>query len=288
MNLNKPNYQGNNLLTIQKYLDETKDKFENSSIKSARLDSLLILEHVCNKPRSWLLAHQDQQISAANAKQLHDLVSRRLLREPVAYIVGHCEFFGLELNASSSTLIPRPETEDLVAAVIAESPHNADLLEVGTGSGAIALAVRTNRPDIQIVATDSSVEAIKIAKTNAANHSIDDIEFKISNLMDDIDGLYDVIVANLPYLDESSFSHHYEISFEPKTALYSTDGGLSHYKRLIEQISAKDQLTDGGIAIIELEPSQRDSLIRFAVEHGFTEIKKTSFNKFTLLLKYNK
>ena len=288
MNLNKPNYQGSNLLTIQEYLDETKSKFENSGIKSARLDSLILLEYVCEKPRSWLLAHQDHQIPATEAKRLQALLKRRMLREPIAYIVGHSDFFGLELNVSNSTLIPRPETEDLVVAVMSESPVEAKLLEIGTGSGAIALAVRTNRPDIRIVASDFSAKVIEIAQANAAKHSIDDIVFRISNLMDDIDGLYDVIVANLPYLDFNTFNHQHEISYEPKTALYSADAGLSHYKKLIKQISIKEQLIDGGKIIIELEPNQRDGLIQFANGFGFKELKKPNLNKFTLVLQKKK
>ena len=236
-------------------------------IESARLDMLLLLEHTLGKNRSWILARQNEyNLTPAQLEQLEISLNRRLSNEPIAYIVGHCEFYGLNLIVDKNTLIPRPETEDMVNLALKSAPQNGKLHDLGTGSGAVAIAIKYNRSDLRVSASDISSAALKVAKANINNYSSGDIGLYTADLMDDINEKFDLITANLPYIPSGRSFKNSPVAHEPERALYSGNDGLDHYKKLFTLINL--QLNPGGLLIIEAEPDQHQALIRLARQNG--------------------
>lgn len=238
----------------------------SSALESARkqipyLDALLLMEHSLNIDRAHLMAHLDKALSAAQAAKFKRLVVRRFKGEPVAYILGKKEFYGLELRVTPDVLIPRPETEDLVEFAIKDAQEAEKLLDVGTGSGAIAIAVAKTRPDLEITASDISAAALKVAKYNATRHSVN-IKFIRSNLFLAIKKMgFDLVVANLPYVrDKAALSP--EGMQEPAQALRGGNDGLGIYRRFFAEVC--DYLSPNGYVIIEAEPAQHNELIKIA------------------------
>jgi release factor glutamine methyltransferase len=274
----------NTLKTVQNYLQNMTDMFESNGINSARLDALLLLERAIGRPRSWLLAHMEYPCNLEQQSLLTNYIARRLAHEPVAYITGSCEFYGLKLEVNKHTLIPRPETEDLVTVAIATLLPGKRFHDVGTGSGAIALAVRSKRQDVEVSASDISLQALEVAKRNAEKYSMNDIAFTVSDLMDDIDTTFDVIAANLPYVNIDEVQHSKDLSYEPYNALFSHEHGLSHYRRLINQINHHGHLTSGGSLVLEAEPIQHAALIEHALHNGLTPVQNGTTNQFILQL----
>jgi len=274
-------------LTISDSLKTMTAALQAAGSRSARLDSLILLEYVLRRPRANLLAHATHDyVTVAQAQKLEDLIARRLQGQPIAYIIGSVEFYGMNFIVNPAVLIPRPETESLVSYVIEFAPPGSQVLDIGTGSGAIAIAVQKQRPDLRITAADISTEALMLARQNAVKYSIDDISFIHSDLTDDIDGQFDVIVANLPYIDlDESVDRGAE--HEPALALFSNEGGLGHYKRLITA-SAGSVLKRHGLLVLEASPHQHSALIEFARKHGFKTAVARNFESSPLLLTFQK
>ena len=230
--------------------------------------------------RSWLAAHGEDEISEDLATLANEMAARRAGGEPLAYIFGFKEFYRRKFKVSPEVLIPRPETEGLIELVrgldLSEKPK---FLEIGTGSGCIAVTLAAEFPWAKVVATDMSTEALEIARENNAVLRAG-VEFcrgdLLEDLPDDVDG-FDVLVANLPYVDEGwEWLDKRTLNFEPELALYAGDGGLALYKKLILQMKARGE----GFAkyiVFEADPCQHEALIQFAGEQGFSLVKEEGF-----------
>lgn len=230
--------------------------------------------------RSWLAAHGEDEISEDLAILANEMVARRASGEPLAYLFGFKEFYGRKFKVSPEVLIPRPETEGLIELVrgldLSEKPK---FLEIGTGSGCIAVTLAAEFPRAKVVATDVSTEVLGIARENNAVLGAG-VEFLRGDLLEDLSddaGGFDVLVSNLPYVDEGwEWLDKRTLDFEPKLALYAEDGGLALYKKLILQMKARGE----GFAkyiVFEADPCQHEALIQFAGEQGFSLVKAEGF-----------
>lgn len=235
---------------------------------SARLDAEVLLCHTTSLTRAHCHTHPDNEVLAEHVQHYLKLIDRRSKQEPVAYIVGYKEFYGLDFIVDSSVLIPRPETELLVEAGLAElsrQGRNAKFLDLGTGSACIAVAIAKQLSTAGHVALDFSRKALEIAKVNAAKHAVQDqIDFRLSNWFAAIKSneQFSLLVANPPYIDLEDTDVSPETKFEPKTALFAQDSGLSDIKSLITD--SPKYLAAGGLLLIEIGYKQGDTLVTFA------------------------
>lgn len=261
-------------MTIFDWISNTSQQLSDAKIDSARLDAELILANALSKPREWLLAHDDEEVTPETLKQIRDDIIRRLNHEPLAYILGKKEFYGRELIVTSDVLIPRPETEQLieVTKIVSEKP-SLNILDIGTGSGALAITLALEIPDAHVTASDISDTALKIARQNATKLNAK-IDFLKSYLLDNINEKFDIIVANLPYVDKN-WQISPETNHEPEIALFADDGGLDLIKKLIQQ--APKNLTENGFLILEMDPRQTSVATKFAEKYGFVAHKKLPF-----------
>jgi release factor glutamine methyltransferase len=232
---------------------------------NAHRDAELLLLHTLQIPRTTLIAYPNRELTTEEEVLYESHLARRLKNEPIQYITGQQEFYGLPFKVTPSVLIPRPETEHLVEAVLARLPHDRSLriVDVGTGSGAIATALAVHLPEAQITAIDISREALNIARINAeANAVADRISFLQSDLLAVVinEAPFDAIVSNPPYIPEiHSPTLHPEIrDHEPHTALFSGPQGLDIYRRLIPQAHAL--LRPDGLIALEIGHGQREAL----------------------------
>ena len=232
----------------------------------AQRDAVLLLLHLLGIPRSTLHADPQRLLTPDQQAAYESLILRRLTNEPIQYITGEQEFYGLALRVTPAVLIPRPETEHLVESVLAQLDPNASLqiVDVGTGSGAIAIALAHHLPQSNIIAIDNSPAALEIASANAARHHLTSrIRFVESNLLGALapcEGTFDAIVSNPPYVaigDRESL-HPQVRDFEPETALFTGRGGLNIYRRLIPQ--AFSALKASGLIALEIGQGQRDAV----------------------------
>jgi len=234
-------------MTIKSALEAASIKLDKKRISSARLDAEVLMSFVLNKPRVWLLAYSEKTLKPAEQKLYSTLISRRARYEPVAYLVGSKEFYGLPIKVNGNALIPRPETEQLVDEAIAyfkgSRGSKTPILDVGTGSGSIALALAKSLPQATIAALDASPDALNLAKNNAKALKLP-ISFIKSDLLANvkkelING--SIIVANLPYLDKAELKKFpieikHGLAYEPQSALYAGKRGTALYEKLFKQI----------------------------------------------------
>ena len=201
-----------------------------------------------------------QEVTEAEKQFVEEIFQQLAAHKPAQYIIGHVDFFGIQLKVDERVLIPRPETEELVELILAENPEeNLKILDIGTGSGAIALALAKNRPNWLVTAADISQEALELASENAKNQNLN-IFFKKSNCFAEISEKYDIIVSNPPYIsreDESEVGLNV-LHSEPHLALFADEDGLAIYRRIAED--AKDYLKDGGKIYLEIGYKQGQSV----------------------------
>ena len=238
-------------ITIDSLLRHSATELKKNST-SARLDVELLLGHVLRKTRVELITASKDLVTPENAALFTNLVRRRQEGKPVAQLVGSREFWSLNLAVTTDTLIPRPETEILVECALTHIPKDqpADFLDLGTGSGAIALAVATERPNIHITATDINDRTLAIAKYNAAALKLAHIEFQCGSWFQPVAGRkFSTIVANPPYVSDMEYVvHKFELQHEPTLALRGGEDGLDCIKTIIEQ-APKHLFNDGWLAI---------------------------------------
>jgi len=224
-------------------------------------DATLLVMHALSIDRATLLAHPERPVTRDEMTDLQSAVARRLRFEPIQYITGTQEFYGLALKVAPGVLIPRPETEILVEAVLARVAPDARIVDVGTGSGAIAVALAHALPQASVTALDLSSEALIVASENARSHSLK-IRFAVSDLLEAVaqDELFDAIVSNPPYVPTSDAPtlHPQVRDHEPAQALFSGPTGLEVYERLIPQAHAL--LKTGGLLALEMGHGQRDAI----------------------------
>jgi len=204
----------------------------------ARYESQLLLQHALKVNRAWLIAHENDDL-AANIQHAFDaLIQRRIGGEPIAYILGNREFYGLNLAVTPATLIPRPDTEVLVEIALGKIPANepAQILDLGTGTGAIALAIAQQRPQAQVTGVDASSPALEVAISNSRQLHISNLHFVLSDWFNDLDhSRFDVIVSNPPYIEEAdTHLQQGDLRFEPLSALASGADGLDDIRRIID------------------------------------------------------
>jgi len=230
-------------MTLLELLEKTTSYFISKGIDSPRLQAELLTAHVLEKPRLALYLDFDRPMTESELDRLRPLVQRRGSHEPVQYILGTTSFFGLELKVTPAVLIPRPETEWFVELVV---DRLADckvapltIADIGTGSGAIALALATALPQARILATDTSPDALEIARENAASHPRLKVEFFTGHLLDPLPEAPSAIVANLPYLTDEEIRHlPKDVQQEPASALSGGADGLEFITPLLESIPA--------------------------------------------------
>ncbi len=249
---------------------------------AARFEAELLLAHTLGISRAMLLARLADPISPEDAAQFAGMVARRAQREPLAYIVGHQEFYGLDLIVDRRVLIPRPETEHVVEhalQALKKVPHpDAIIADVGTGSGAIALALARHTQRVRIIATDVSPDALAVAQLNAARlHLEDRIEFRNTDLLEGIQVPLDVLTANLPYIPLERFAQlPREIrDYEPRMATIAGLDGLSVIRRLLQQLEA--HVTRSSIVLLEISEEQGESareLVQATLPRAHVEIHK--------------
>ena len=216
--------------SVRDALDSAVIALEASGCDTPRLDAELLLAHVLGVGRADLIASPDRGLEPDEARAFMDLAARRRGREPVAYILGTKGFRTIDLAVDPRVLIPRPETEFVVEAAL-ELPEGARVVDVGTGSGAIALALKTERPDLRVAATDSSAAALAVARGNAERLGLE-VEFVEGDLLAGLDA--DAVLSNPPYVAEGERLPA-DIGFEPREALYGGADGLDVIRRLIHQ-----------------------------------------------------
>jgi release factor glutamine methyltransferase len=220
--------------------------------RNPRRDAELLLTHVLRCDLVALLAHPERPLSASEAIQYESVLMRRLRSEPMQYITGQQEFYGLAFEVSPDVLIPRPETEHLVEAVLKHVKPNASIIDVGTGSGAIAVALARALPQAQVVAVDLSPAALEVARRNARRNEVSDrVTFLQSDLLDAVEGGdFDAIVSNPPYVADGEVLEPQVSNYEPHAALYAGPTGLEVYERLVPQ--ARKRLKPNGWLMLEI------------------------------------
>lgn len=229
---------------------------------SAALAADVLLAHACGITKETLYAHLDVPLSAEEQNGYRELIERRAAGEPVAYLRGWKEFFGLRLAVDRRVLVPRPETETLVEAALAfvRSSGRTRVADVGTGSGAIAVAIAKSAPAVRVIATELSSGALEVARANITAHGLEGrVDVRAGDLLDPVEEEVDVVTANLPYLRADALDHltaeRTSLLFEPREAvLAGGEDGLDVIRRCARQLPAK--LARGGAAFFECDPPQ--------------------------------
>ncbi|MCU1133662.1 peptide chain release factor N(5)-glutamine methyltransferase [Stenotrophomonas maltophilia] len=243
----------------------------------ARHEAELLLLHVLDRPRSWLFAHATDPLAADDQAAFETLLARRVAGEPVAYLTGRRGFWTLDLEVDPATLIPRPETELLVELALERLPPDQalQLADLGTGSGAIALALASERPRAQVLATDASTGALAVAARNAARHELGNVRFAEGghDWYAPLQGVrFDLIASNPPYI--ASDDPHLEqgdLRFEPSTALASGMDGLDDIRRIVD--GGQAHLRPGGWLLIEHGWEQGAAIRALFEATGFVEVQ---------------
>ncbi|HTY85040.1 MAG TPA: peptide chain release factor N(5)-glutamine methyltransferase [Silvibacterium sp.] len=232
-------------------------------LDTARRDAELLLMHAIGCDRAYLLAHSETALTQEEAAAYEEWLARRARNEPIQYIVGEQEFFGLKFRVTPDVLIPRPETEYLVEAALARADRDAHLriADIGTGSGSIAIALAHALPNAEVDALDISPAALNVARENAETYGVASrIHFVESDLLAKVGGkCFDLIVSNPPYVAEGESLEPQVRDFEPASALFAGADGLDAYRRLIPQAGVA--LKVGGWLLMEIGHGQRPAVI---------------------------
>lgn len=241
-----------------------------------QLDAQVLLAHLLDKERSWLYAWSDAELTDEQQAAYEALIQRRASGEPVAHITGRREFWGLDLTVSPDTLIPRPDTELLVEAALelGAAEQSIDVLDLGTGSGAIAIALATERPHWLITATDLSESALSVARTNAEQLGLTQVEFLTGHWFDAIeaDRHFDLILSNPPYIPQQDpHLRQGDVRFEPRSALAAGSDGLDDLRLLAAQ--APTYLKPGGWLFLEHGYDQGTQVRQLFEQAGYRRIQ---------------
>ena len=263
-------------MTISDWLKVATKSLKNIGISSARLDAELILANTLRKNRTYLHAHLDEEIDPRRLDIANARLDLRLDRVPIAYILGYKEFYGRKFTVSPSVLIPRPESEDLIALFLeltASEITEKTLIDVGTGSGCLGITAKLERNNLSVILSDISKPALKIAEKNADTLKAD-VTIQQQSLLNGQIRPVDYIFANLPYVDKS-WDVSPELKCEPELALFAEDEGLKLISELILQ--APRCLTSNGLLFIEADPCQHNRIINIAIKNGFKEEKRLNY-----------
>ena len=240
----------------------------------ARIEALALLRRALDDvPRAWLIAHENDVPSPDQAKAFALLLQRRLSGEPVAYVLGEREFYGLNFIVTPQVLIPRPDTETLVEAALAHIPQQpCRVLELGTGSGAIAIVIAKHRPLASVTAIDNSQSALDVAGGNARKLGADNVRLKLSHWFSALAGeTFDVIISNPPYIaaDDPHLAQG-DLRFEPASALVGGRDGLDDIRLIVS--TAPEHLAAGGWLLLEHGYDQAEAVAKLLRAAGFGEV----------------
>ncbi|MGC8779898.1 MAG: peptide chain release factor N(5)-glutamine methyltransferase [Anaerolineae bacterium] len=243
-------------------------RLREAGCDSPQLDSALLMAHVLNVSKTWLYAHPHRHLTEAELSQFEALVRRRIRQEPIAYLVGHKAFYGLDISVSRDVLIPRPETELLVERVLEHVRHLQEngerpiVADIGTGSAAIAVAIAANAPQVKVYAVDISAGALAVAAQNIARYGLaGQVELLQGNLTDPLPVAVDVIVANLPYVPAPQISSLPATvrDYEPRLALDGGPDGLQAFRAFFDGLvraGPEAKLRPGGRIYLEIGADQ--------------------------------
>lgn len=262
--------------SVDAWLAVAAAQLRTAGIASSRLDSELLLSHVLQRPRHWLHAHGDSTLLHEQQVQAEQLLTRRLRHEPLAYLVGHKEFYGRDFVVSPAVLVPRPETEQMIILLLQLiQPTQRTIADVGTGSGILAITAQLELPQCQVNAYDISLEALAIAQHNAQQHGATSVHFIQSDLLVAAQQRYDVILANLPYVNPTWRRDDCETAHEPARALFAEDDGLALISTLLAQ--TEQWLAPSSLLILEADPCQHSRIITRAAAHQLTHVRSEGY-----------
>jgi release factor glutamine methyltransferase len=257
-------------MTIREWLREAEARLAGTGIESPKLEAQQLAGHVLRVDRAWLLAHSDEPFNDLAGEQV---LQRRLAGEPLAYILGWREFYGRSFGVDPSVLIPRHETETLVEAALLIGPTSGkwSVLDIGTGSGILAVTLKLERPEWEVTALDISPEAISTASANARLLGAK-VRLMVSDLFAAVLGeSFDMIVANPPYIASSEVLPREVGDHEPGLALFAADEGLEFYRRLARDAQA--YLHDHGQMILEVGHTQAEQVQSILKDAGWSQIE---------------
>lgn len=243
---------------------------------SPRLDAELLLARALDVPRSYLFAHPEDELDSAAVARFLTTIESRTKGAPLAYITGQKEFWSMNLMVTRDTLVPRPETEILVDQVLLRIPQDdvMKVLDLGTGSGAIALAIAKERPVCDVTATDFSAAALAIAKENARQHGLPNIEFLLGDWLEPVAGqMFDIIATNPPYVPSEDPDLE-RLKHEPLSALASGPDGLDAIRRIA--VDARSLIKPGGSLLIEHGDEQHTAVAEILQKAGWQDIRVTN------------
>jgi release factor glutamine methyltransferase len=223
----------------------------------------VLLSHVLDQPKSWLMAHTEFQLESRQKTILDTLFSRLMMGIPLAYLINHWSFFGLDFYVNESVLIPRPETELLVEKAFSwlqMNLHAKTMADVGTGSGCIAITIAKTFPQLEIVASDISISALQVAQINIRTYTISNINLVECDLLTGMKKKFDLICANLPYIPTQTLNSLAVSKHEPRIALDGGENGLMQIERLLNQ--AVNLLQEKGALLIEFESTQEKEILK--------------------------
>jgi release factor glutamine methyltransferase len=270
-----------NTITISDWLTQATASLQAAGIPSARLDAELLLAHTLRKPRTWLHGHGDEPLETRVEEIAHARLDLRLDRVPVAYIIGHKEFYGRPFKVTTATLIPRPESESLIELLKEALPKNEALLvedplrvvDVGTGSGNLGITAKLEHPELDVTLIDVSRHALNVAETNAEALTAT-VELLQSDLLTSYPFVADIIIANLPYVNPE-WERSPETEHEPASALFATNNGLSLIFDLLLQ--TKEKLALGGKLLLEADPEQFPAIKKQAAMYGLVLVTQQDY-----------
>ena len=259
------------MATLAEVIRQTQDALESADIPEARLESEVLLTNVLRVPRHQIYAYQEQEITEEQGGLLSQLIERRVKREPLAYILGQKDFYGVQLAVRPGVMIPRPETEHVIEQALFLAIMHMDegeiiIAEPGTGAGGISINLAIHLPMARIYATELSVEALTVADYNIRRHNVADrVTLLQGDLLEPVPEPPAIIVANLPYIPSERIpTLQPEIQWEPKEALDGGQDGLDTIRKLLYQ--AKDKMRENGVLVLEIDPEQAEPLEKLAQE----------------------
>lgn len=252
-------------MTIEKILANSQSKLRDSGIESAKLDAELMLALATDKTRTWLHTHPEYELTPNQLARFDDYLKHRTTGQPIAYIVGHKEFYGRDFLVNEQVLVPRPETESFIE-LVKSLPSDLSIIDLGTGSGILAITSVLEQPTWSGTATDISPKTLKVAQQNAEKLGAKNLVFKVQNLLHDDPKNYDLVIANLPYVP-TNLLNKADIAHEPKVALFAGRDGLDVYRQLFDQLA--DRSSKPKHLLTESLESQHDAMTKLAQAAGY-------------------
>lgn len=270
------------MAVLRTVIQDTHGKLEAAGIPDARLEAEAFVMYVMRMARQNIFAEQETEVGEQQQEALYAMLTRRYTREPLAYILGHREFYGINVRVTPAVLIPRPETEGLVEhalfmALMGMESRELTIADVGTGTGAIAINLAIHLPAAKVYAVDVADEVLDVAAYNIRSHGVSDrVSLAIGDLLDAVPEPVDLIVANLPYIPTDRIpTLQPEVQKEPALALDGGPDGLDLIRRLLTQ--AEEKLKENGIILLEMDPEQVPVVQALALKHfpnGATSVEQ--------------